>query len=495
MNKTAFDSEKYLKLQRDKILERIQLFQGKLYLEFGGKIFDDLHAARVLPGYQPDNKIRLLTELKDQVEMIVCINANNIEESKTRNDLDISYDNEVYRLIDAFKSLDLYVGSVVITQYTGQPDADAFIHQLTMSGIPCYKHYPIPGYPSDVDFIVSENGLGKNDYIKTSRNLIVMTAPGPGSGKMATCISQLYHDQLHGVRSGYAKFETFPVWNLSLHHPVNLAYEAATVDLNDVNMIDPFHLDAYGKTAVNYNRDVEIFPVLNRMFQRIQKECPYKSPTDMGVNMAGFCITDDEAAREAARVEILRRYYQGLVDLKNERINEAALKKIELLMNEVGVTPSDRKVTLVAREKAEKTGAPAMALELPDGRVVTGKTSSLFGPSAAVITNAIKALGNISKETLLIDPEYVKPIQELKVNSLGNHNPRLHSDELLIALAITAQTNPATSEAMKHLNGLHGSEAHSTVILPLEDANVFRKLGVNVTYDPIYTHKKLYHPK
>ncbi|MBR2824704.1 MAG: DUF1846 domain-containing protein [Solobacterium sp.] len=491
----AFDSKKYLELQQNKILERINMFQGKLYLEFGGKIFEDFHAARVLPGYEPNNKVRLLTELKDEIEIVIAINANSIEHSKARNDLGISYDNEVLRLMDAFQSLGLYVGSVVVTQYAHQPSADQFIHYLKKNNIPCYIHYPIPGYPSDVDYIVSEEGLGKNEYIQTSKKLIVMTAPGPGSGKMATCISQLYHDQLHGIQSGYAKFETFPVWNLSLHHPVNLAYEAATIDLNDINMIDPFHLEVYGETAVNYNRDVEIFPVLNRIFERILNESPYKSPTDMGVNMIGYCITDDEAAIEASKAEVIRRYYHALVDLKNEKIQESSFDKIELIMNELGINPSDREVTRVAREKAEETGAPAMAIQLPDGRIVTGKTSSLFGPSAAVITNAIKALGGIDKKTLLIDPGYVKPIQELKVNSLGNHNPRLHSDELLIALAITAKTNENAAKAMAQLDGLKNAEAHSTVILPQEDANVFRKLGVNVTYDPVYQVKKLYHPR
>ena len=495
MKPIAFDSDKYLALQRDKILNRIQLFKGKLYMEFGGKIFEDFHAARVLPGYEPNNKIRLLLELKDDVEMVICINANNIEHSKVRSDLGISYDNEVLRMIDAFKALDLYIGSVVITQFTNQDHAINFIRQLEQSGIRCYKHYPISGYPADVDFIVSEEGLGLNDYIETSRKLVVVTAPGPGSGKMATCISQLYHDEKHGIHSGYAKFETFPVWNLPLRHPVNLAYEAATIDLNDVKMIDPYHLEAYGKQAVNYNRDVEIFPVLNRMIMRIQNDSPYKSPTDMGVNMVGFSIVDEEAAIQSANDEIIRRYYQALVDYKNERIDEAAMKKIELLMNEAGIAASDRKVTLVAREKAESTSAPAMAIEMPDGTIVTGKTSSLFGPSAAVIINAIKYLANIDKQTLLIDPKYVTPIQDLKVNRLGNHNPRLHSDELLIALAITAQNNENTNLAMSKLEELRGLEAHSTVILPPQDANVFRKLGVNVTFDPIYQAKKLYHPK
>ncbi len=495
MLKTAFDSEKYLRLQRDKILERISVFDGKLYLEFGGKLFEDYHASRVLPGYEPNNKIRLLTELKEQVEMILCINAGNIERSKARGDLGISYDQELLRSIDALRALDLHVGSVVITQYAHQPSADAFMHQLEHYGIRCYRHYPIPGYPTDVDYIVSPDGLGRNEYIETTRNLVVVTAPGPGSGKMATCISQLYHDQARGIRSGYAKFETFPVWNLPLHHPVNLAYEAATADLNDINMIDPFHLEAYGETSVNYNRDVEIFPVLNRIIKRITTVSPYRSPTDMGVNMVGYCITDDEAACEASRAEIIRRYYQALVDVRSERIPAEAVQKIELLMNEAGTSPADRKVTLAAKQKAEATGAPAMAIELPDGRIVTGKTSSLFGPSSACIINALKALGGISKETLLIEPFYVTPIQDLKINNLGNHNPRLHSDELLIALAITAKTNHNAELAMKQLPLLKGSEAHSTVILPLEDANIYRKLGINVTFDPVYQQKKLYHRK
>lgn len=495
MKPVAFDSDLYLSLQRDKILNRIQLFEGKLYMEFGGKIFEDFHAARVLPGYEPNNKIRLLLELKDDVEMVICINANNIEHSKVRSDLGISYDNEVLRMIDAFKALGLYVGSVVITQFTNQDHAMNFIRQLENSGIKCYKHYPIAGYPADVDFIVSDEGLGQNDYIETSHRLVVVTAPGPGSGKMATCISQLYHDEKHGIHSGYAKFETFPVWNLPLRHPVNLAYEAATIDLNDVNMIDPYHLEAYEQSAVNYNRDVEIFPVLNRIIAKIQNESPYKSPTDMGVNMVGFSITDEEAAIKAANEEIIRRYYQALVDFKNERIGEASISKIELLMNEAGISAQDRKVTVAAREKAELTQAPAMAIELEDGTIVTGKTSSLFGPSAAVIINAIKKLADIDKDVLLIDPKYVTPIQDLKVDRLGNHNPRLHSDELLIALAITAQNNENTAKAMAMLDGLRGTEAHSTVILPQQDANVFRKLGVNVTYDPVYQVKKLYHPK
>ncbi len=495
MKNLAFDSQKYLKVQREKILDRINQFNGKLYMEFGGKIFEDFHASRVLPGYDPNNKIKLLTELKDDVEMVICINANNIEEAKARGDLGIAYDQEVFRLIDAFRALDLYVGSVVITQYNNQPSVKGFRKQLTKSNIKSFLHYPIKGYPTDVDYIVSNEGLGKNDYIETSRNLVVVTAPGPGSGKMATCLSQLYHDNLRNISSGYAKFETFPVWNLNLHHPVNLAYEAATLDLDDVNMIDPYHLDAYGITTVNYNRDIEIFPVLNRIIERISNESFYKSPTDMGVNMVGFCIIDEEAANEAAKEEIIRRYYKALVDVKNEKINESIITKIELIMNEAGVSPSDRKVVNIARNKAELTQRPSIAMELADGTIVTGKTSSLFGPSAAVIINAMKALGNIDKEVLLIQPEDVIPIQDLKVNNLGNHNPRLHSDELLIAIAITAKTNENAKKAIETLSKMQGAEAHSTVILPFQDANTFRKLGVNVTYDPVYEQKKLYHPK
>lgn len=490
--KIAFDSEKYLSLQRNHILERINQFDGKLYLEFGGKMLEDFHAARVLPGYEPDNKIRLLQELKENVEIVIAINASNIEHSKSRGDLGISYDQEVFRLIDKFKDLDIYVGSVVITQYAGQPAADAFRKQLEKNGIPSYLHYPIAGYPTDMDHIISPEGMGKNDYINTSRNLIVVTAPGPGSGKLATCMSQLYHDQINGITSGYAKFETFPVWNLPLHHPVNLAYEAATADLDDVNMIDPFHLEAYGKTTVNYNRDVEIFPVLKRMLERILGQSPYASPTDMGVNMVGFAIVDDAVAIEASKQEIVRRYYQTVVEFKAERVAETAIKKIKLLMNDINVTPEDRKVTVAARQKEEETGNPALAMELPNGDIVTGKTSELFGPSAAVIINAIKNLAHIDKSTHLIEPEYVAPIQRLKINHLGSKNPRLHSSEILIALAITAMTNSDAKLAMNQLANLRGSEVHSTVTLPEEDKNVFRKLGINVTFDPVYEQDKLY---
>ncbi|MCZ0717461.1 DUF1846 domain-containing protein [Aerococcus kribbianus] len=492
MKKTAFDSAKYLQLQKDHILERIDQFEGKLYMEFGGKMLEDYHAARVLPGYEPDNKIKLLKELKDQVEIVIAINADQIEHSKVRGDLGISYDQEVLRLIDTFNELNIFVGSVVITQYNNQAAADAFRKQLTSYNIPSYLHYPIDGYPTAIDHIVSEAGLGRNDYIQTSHDLIVVTAPGPGAGKLATCISQLYHDQLHGIKSGYAKFETFPVWNLPLHHPVNLAYEAATADLDDVNMIDPYHLDAYGKKAVNYNRDIEVFPVLNRTFERIMDKSPYASPTDMGVNMVGYSIIDEDAAIAASKEEIIRRYYQTVVDYKRERVAKSAIQKIELLMNDTNISPEDRTVTLAARKKAESTGNPALAMELPNGEIVTGKTSDLFGPTAAVIINGIKKLAGIAKDTHLIEPEYVKPIQGLKINHLGSHNPRLHSSEILIALAITAKSKEVADLAMNQLGNLQGSEAHSTVTLPEEDQNVLRKLGINVTFDPVYQHDKFY---
>lgn len=495
MYRKAFDSELYLKLQKERIQQRIAMFDGKLYLEFGGKLFEDFHASRVLPGYDANNKVRLLSGLKDQVELIICINAADIEHSKSRGDLGIDYDQEVFRMIDAFKEAELYVGSVVLTQYAHQQEADRFRTQLKRLGIRSYLHYPIEGYPTNVDHIVSEDGLGRNDYIETSRSLVVVTAPGPGSGKMATCISQLYHDQKKGIPSGYAKFETFPVWNLPLSHPVNLAYEAATADLNDINMIDPYHLEAYGISAVNYNRDIEIFPVLNRIIERICKVSPYRSPTDMGVNMVGSCIIDDEAARQAGRDEIIRRWYRVHVDQLNGRASAAAVERMDLLMQKAGLSAKDRACVAVAKDKAKTTGAPAMAIELPDGRMVTGKTSSLFGPSAAALINALKLLGSIPKEQNLIEAEYVTPIQNLKVNNLGNHNPRLHSDEVLMALALMGKTNAYAAEAMKHLPELKGSEAHSTVILPLEDANLYQKLGINVTCEPVYYQKKLYHKK
>ena len=493
--KIGFDNDKYLKMQSEHIRERIAKFDNKLYLEFGGKLFDDYHASRVLPGFQPDSKLQMLLQLKDQAEIVIVISAEDIEANKIRSDYGISYDLDVLRLIDEFQNVGLYVGSVCLTRFASQPSAILFRKKLKELGIKSYCHYSIPGYPSDVAHIVSDEGYGRNDYIETERPLVVITAPGPGSGKMATCLSQLYHEYKRGVKAGYAKFETFPIWNLPLKHPVNLAYEAATADLNDVNMIDPFHLDAYGKTTVNYNRDIEIFPVLNRIIKKIMKDSPYKSPTDMGVNMIGFCISDEDAAKEASQQEIIRRYYQTLYQYKQNKLPESSVQKIEVLMNECGITVNDRDVVLRARNKANETHSPAMALQLPDGKFVTGKTSDLFGPSASCIVNAIKALSNIDQETDLIDHESVSLIQKLKVENLGNRNPRLHSDEVLIALAMKEKTNPLVSQAMEHLSELKGSEAHSTVVLPLEDADIFRRLGVNVTFDPEYSQKRLYHKK
>ena len=495
MVKIGFDNEKYLALQAEHIRQRMSQFGGKLYLEFGGKLFDDYHASRVLPGFQPDSKIRMLETIRDDVEIVIAICAGDIEKNKTRGDLGIGYDQDVLRLIDVFRGLGFYVGSVVITQYAGQPAADAFIHRLTALGVRSCRHYPIAGYPSDVAHIVSDEGLGKNDYIETSRSIVVVTAPGPGSGKMATCLSQLYHDHKRGIRAGYAKYETFPIWNLPLKHPVNLAYEAATADLNDVNMIDPFHLEAYGETTVNYNRDVEIFPVLNAMFQRIQGSSPYRSPTDMGVNMAGFCIIDDAACRRASEQEIIRRYYQSLCSLRQglSEINE--IYKLEMLLNQIGAKPTDRAVVPAALARAEETGAPAVAMELPNGKLITGKTSSLLGASSACLLNALKCLGGIPEDVLLISPAIIEPIQHLKVEHMGNHNPRLHTDEVLIALSICAVTDPNAEKAMEQLAALAGGEVHSTVILSRVDENVFQHLGMNLTCEPKYQTKKLYHGK
>ena len=486
MTAIGFDNQKYLTTQSEQIKRRIAQFGGKLYLEFGGKLFDDYHASRVLPGFEPDSKIRMLQQLKDDVEIVIAINAADIEKNKIRGDLGITYDDDVLRLIDIFRGLGLFVGSVVMTRYSGQSAADAFLKRLTALGIRCYRHYPIAGYPSDVPHIVSDEGLGKNDYIETSRSLVVVTAPGPGSGKMATCLSQLYHDYKRGITAGYAKFETFPIWNLPLKHPVNLAYEAATADLDDVNMIDPFHLEAYGKTAVNYNRDVEIFPVLNAIFKKIQGSSPYQSPTDMGVNMAGNCIVDDEGTCAASRQEIIRRYYEALCDQKKGKNVEDAVRKLDLLMKKAGVSPADRKVVAPALRRAGETGSPAAAMELPDGRIVTGKTSDLLGASSALLLNALKALGGMPKDLHLISPVALDPIQHLKVDHLGNRNPRLHTDETLIALSISAATNPMAEYAMEQLDKLRGCEVHSSVILSSVDERTFKRLGVNLTCEPRY---------
>ena len=493
MNKIGFDNEKYLKLQSQNIRDRISKFGGKLYLEFGGKLFDDFHASRVVPGFKPDSNVNMLLEMKDDAEIVIAISADDIERSKRRGDLGITYDEDTLRLIDAFRGIGLYIGSVVITHYRGQAVADQFKKRLEMLGIRVYKHYIIPDYPSNVPLIVSEEGFGLNDYIETERSLVVVTAPGPGSGKMATCLSQLYHEHKRGVSAGYAKFETFPVWNLPLKHPVNLAYEAATADLDDVNMIDPFHLEAYGVTTVNYNRDVEIFPVLEAIFKRIYGSSPYKSPTDMGVNMLGFCIQDDEVCSQASKQEIIRRYYAAACGVRRGTADPNEVRKIELIMNSLGLTPEDRPVVAAALEKAEKTGGPAVALELNDGRIVTGKTSSLLGASSACLLNAVKALAGIDKKLPLIAPGVIEPIQHLKVEHLGNHNPRLHTDELLIALSICSVTNPMAGCAIEQLDKLKGCEAHSSVILSHVDEDLFRKLGINISSEPRYQAKKLFH--
>ncbi|MBE6653931.1 MAG: DUF1846 domain-containing protein [Ruminococcaceae bacterium] len=493
MKKIGFDNDKYIALQSEKISERINSFGGKLYLEFGGKLFDDYHASRVLPGFMPDSKLRMLEKLKDRAEIVLVISANDIEKNKRRGDLGITYDLESLRLIDAFRSIGLYVGSVVITYFAAQPAAEAFQKKLETLGIKVYRHYPIPNYPSNVPFIVSDDGYGKNEYIETTRELVVITAPGPGSGKMATCLSQLYHEQKRGIRSGYAKFETFPIWSIPLSHPVNIAYEAATADLNDVNMIDPYHLEAYGKSSVNYNRDIEIFPVLNAMFEKIYGTSPYKSPTDMGVNMAGFCITDDEACRQASYDEIIRRHFAAKCAVRQGQSDGSDVYKIELIMSKLGITDNMRICANIARDKAEETGEPAMALELADGRTVTGKTTDLLGPGSAVLLNALKLLAGIPKETLLISPTIIEPIQRLKVNHMGNKNPRMHTDELLIALSICATTDENAARALEQLENLKDAEVHSTVLLARVDENVFKKLGINLTCDPVYQTKNLYH--
>ena len=493
MKAIGFDNQKYLQTQSEQIRHRIAQFGGKLYLEFGGKLFDDFHASRVLPGFQPDSKIRMLQQLTDDVEIVITINASDIESNKVRADLGITYDDDVLRLIDTFREMGLYVGSVVVTQFTGQKAAQDFLKRLETLGIPAYRHFPIAGYPSDVDFIVSEEGLGQNEYIETTRSLIVVTAPGPGSGKMATCLSQLYHDYKRGIKAGYAKFETFPVWNLPLKHPVNLAYEAATADLNDVNMIDPFHLEAYGKTAINYNRDVEIFPVLNAIFERIQGVSPYKSPTDMGVNMAGNCIIDDAVCCHASRMEILRRYYAAGVKHMRGAANDQEINRLKLLLNQSDTTPDIFPAVSVALDKAEKTGAPAAAMMLPDGRIVTGKTSSTLGCASAMLLNALKLLAGIDHDTDLISARVLEPICQLKTQDLLHKNPRLHIDEVLLALTISALRNDVAQKAKEQLSKLRGSEVHFTVIISEEDERVLRRLGINVSCEPRYETSRLFH--
>lgn len=484
--KIGFDNDKYIRMQSEHIRERVCEFGDKLYLELGGKLFDDYHAARVLPGFQPDSKIKMLMQMKDKLEIVIVISASDIVKNKVRSDYNITYDLDTIRLINAFQGLGLLAESVVITKYKGQAAVDVFKKRLENMGIKVYLHYPIEGYPSNVEHIVSDDGYGRNDFVNTSKPIVVVTAPGPGSGKMAVCLSQLYHENKRGVKAGYAKFETFPVWNLPLKHDVNLAYEAATVDLNDVNMIDPFHLEAYGETTVNYNRDIEVFPVLNAMFEKILGESPYKSPTDMGVNMAGNCIIDDEVVRKASKAEIVRRYYQVLKDKTNGKCDNDTILKMELIMKQAGVTAAEREVAARAVEKAEKTEAPACAIQLVDGRIVTGKTSSLLGASSAALLNALKAVAGIDDSVHLISPEVIEPVQDLKTKHLGSKNPRIHMDETLIALSICAASDKVARKALDGLGQLKGAEAHSSVILSEVDETMFKKLGINLTCEAVY---------
>ena len=489
----GFDNDKYLKIQSEHIKERISQFGDKLYLEFGGKLFDDYHASRVLPGFQPDSKLQMLMQLSDVAEIVIVISAADIEKNKVRGDLGITYDVDVLRLISEFEKKGLYVGSVVITQFAGQSGAVQFRERLEKKNIKVYQHYIIEGYPSNIPLIVSESGIGKNDYIETTRPLVVITAPGPGSGKMATCLSQLYHENLRGIKAGYAKFETFPIWNIPLKHPVNLAYEAATADLNDINMIDPFHLEAYGETTVNYNRDIEIYPVLNAIFEGIYGENTYyKSPTDMGVNMAGNCIFDDEACCEASKMEIIRRYYTAINKVAKEEASENEVYKIELLMKQAKISTDDRKVTVAAKKRAEELGVACAAIELEDGTIITSKTTDFLGASAALLLNALKYLAGIEHDEKLIKPEAIEPIQALKVNFLGGRNPRLHSDEVLIALALTSVTSENAKRAMEQIPRLRGCQVHTSVMLSEADSKTFRRLGVDLTCEPVRSGLKLY---
>lgn len=493
--KIGFDNAKYLSMQSQHIRERIAKFDNKLYLEFGGKLFDDYHASRVLPGFEPDSKLQMLLQLKDQAEIVIVISAEDIAENKIRGDYGITYDLDVLRLIDAFRERGLFVGSVCLTKFGGQPEAESFEQRLKELGIKSYRHYKISGYPNDIAKIVSDEGYGKNDYIETERPLVVITAPGPGSGKMATCLSQLYHEYKHGIKAGYAKFETFPIWNLPLKHPVNLAYEAATADLNDLNMIDPFHLEAYGETTINYNRDIEIFPVVKSMFELIAGESLYKSPTDMGVNMAGNCIIDDDVCRDASKQEILRRYFKALNDKRITGSTKDDIYKLELLMRQAEITVSDRKVVGAALLKEQVTGRPATAIELPDGTIITGKTGEYLGASAGMLLNAIKTLAEIDSEQDLIGPEFISPIQTLKTEYLGSRNPNLHMDEILIALSSSAATNELAKKALKQLPKLKGCDAHSSVILSATDMRTFRKLGIQLTSEPKYEEEERFYHK
>ncbi len=483
--KYGFDNEKYLKIQSEHIKERISQFGDKLYMEFGGKLFDDHHASRVLPGFEPDSKLKMLMQLKDDAEIVIVISAVDIEKNKIRGDLGITYDVDVLRLRDEFMSRGFLVSSVVITHYNGQSSAVAYRNKLKRLGIKTYFHHTIEGYPENVALIDSEEGFGKNDYVETTRPLVIVTAPGPGSGKMAVCLSQLYQESKRGIKAGYAKFETFPIWNLPLKHPVHLAYEAATADLNDVNMIDPFHHEAYGVTTVNYNRDIEIFPVLNALFEGIYGESPYKSPTDMGVNMIGYCISDDEVCREAAKDEIIRRYYTSLGRFAEGACEEGEVNKIALLMKQAGITTDYRKCTVAARKRKEKSGVPSAAIELADGTIITAETSPLLGPSAALILNAAKHLAGIDHDVKLIPQSMIEPIQKTKVSFLHGHNPRLHTDEVLVALSMLSTTDENCRKALDCLPQFDGCQVHTTVMLSEVDRKIFKKLGVGVTSDPV----------
>ena len=483
--KYGFDNGKYLKIQSEHIKERIAKFGDKLYMEFGGKLFDDHHASRVLPGFEPDSKLKMLTQLKDDAEIIIVISAVDIEKNKIRGDLGITYDVDVLRLRDEFMSRGFLVSSVVITHYNGQSSAVAYRNKLKRLGIKAYFHHTIEGYPENVSLIDSEEGFGKNDYVETTRPLVIVTAPGPGSGKMAVCLSQLYQESKRGIKAGYAKFETFPIWNLPLKHPVHLAYEAATADLNDVNMIDPFHLEAYGVTTVNYNRDIEIFPVLNALFEGIYGDSPYKSPTDMGVNMIGYCISDDEVCREAAKDEIIRRYYTSLGRFAEGACEEGEVNKIALLMKQAGITTDYRKCTVAARKRKEKSGLASAAIELANGTIITAETSSLLGPSAALILNAAKHLAGIDHDVKLIPQSMIEPIQKTKVSFLHGHNPRLHTDEVLVALSMLSTTDENCRKALECLPQFDGCQVHTTVMLSEVDRKIFKKLGVGVTSDPV----------
>ena len=491
--RTGFDNDKYIELQAEHIRERVGQFGGKLYLEFGGKLFDDNHASRVLPGFEPDVKFRMLKSLAADVEVIIAINANHIEKNKARGDLGITYDEDVLRLVDLFRSNGMQVAAVVITQYAGQGAADAFRHRLADLGITCKLHYPIEGYPHDVDLIVSDEGYGKNEYVETTRPLVVVTAPGPGSGKLATCLSQIYHEHKRGIEAGYAKFETFPVWNLPLSHPVNIAYEAATADLDDANIIDSFHLDVYGKTTVNYNRDVEAFPVVRALMQKILGESPYQSPTDMGVNMVGFAISDDDACREASRMEIVRRYFAACEQVKRSGVGSEQVDRLRSIMQKAGIDKNYSPARSAALTREQVTGSPAGAMILPDGSVVTGKTSTRLGCASSLLMNALKSVANIDMDLEIISDDAIEPISKLKTHYLGSKNPRLHTDETLMALSITSATSESASRALAGLGQLRGCDAFFSVIISSTDEEVLRRLGINVCCEPKFERNSLFH--